>query len=111
MGMQPGTEPDIAGVAAHLMAAWESGDRVRLETAVHDAANQLGGGISGPLHLSEVRELLQGVVQGLEGLLGATQATDFHREPQAQTYHNLLRHAQETASAVACPQLRTGAAV
>lgn len=113
MGMQPATDPRIAGVAASLMAAWESGDRFRLEAAVREAASQLGDDTTGSRHMSEVRELLQGVVQGIHGLLGQTQAPDFHCAPQGKIYHDLLLHVQETASeAAACPslQLRAGAA-
>jgi len=58
--MHFGTEPKIADVAASLLAAWESGDRVRLERAVQEASSDLSAGVHGSLHMSELRELLLG---------------------------------------------------
>jgi hypothetical protein len=99
--MQFATEPRIADVAASLMAAWESGDARRLESAVERAASELGAGDQASPYASELRELLLGVVEGLHGLLGASQPADFRTGRQGAACYDLLRHAQGSASAAA----------
>lgn len=110
MGMHFGTEPKIADIAASLLAAWESGDRVRLERAVQEASSDLSAGAHGSLHMSELRELLLGVVQGLHGLLSTAQPADFRRGRQWEVCHDLLRHARGNAVAAdrSGPQIHSG---
>jgi hypothetical protein len=86
----------MARVAGSLLAAWESGDRGRLESAVRDAAGDLETP-QGSSFGNELRELLQGIVENLDGLLRSNQA-GITRSRQGQVCHGLLRHAQESAA-------------
>ncbi len=93
-------EPRLPNVAAKLMAACESGDRLLLAAALRHASSELGDESDASPFASEVRELLLGVVQRLHGLLGAHQAVDLRGEQQWQVCYELLRHARGTAMGV-----------
>jgi hypothetical protein len=111
MGMRLETEPGIAGVAANLMAAWESGDRLQLEMAVREAASELDEGSHASAFANELRELLLCVVQQMNRLLLPAQTGEFRRGRQWEACYGLLRHAQGAAAGAANSnlQMRAGA--
>jgi hypothetical protein len=98
MGMRLETEPRIAVVAANLMTAWESGDRLLLEIAVREAASELGDGSHASAFANELRELLLCVVQQMNRLLAPAQTSEFRRGRQWEVCYGLLQHAQGAAA-------------
>jgi hypothetical protein len=94
-----GTQTDVAKVARNLVVAWDSGDRRRLEAAVRQAALELGAAPRGSALRSELRDLVLGVVQGLDSLLSASHTAIPQRNSQWEVCYDLLRHAHGTAEA------------
>jgi hypothetical protein len=111
MGMRLETEPGIAGVAANLMTAWESGDRLLLEMAVRQAASELDEESRGSAFSNELRELLLCVVQQMNRLLLPAQTAEFRRGRQWEVCYGLLQHARGAAAGAADSSLpmRAGA--
>lgn len=99
MGTRFGTQTDVARVARILVVAWDSGDRRRLEAAVRQAALELGSAPRGSALTSELRDLVLGVVQGLDSLLSASHTAIPQRDSQWEVCYDLLRHARGTAEA------------
>jgi hypothetical protein len=105
MGTQFKIEADVARVAANLVTAWHSGDRSLLQSAVRQAASELGGATASSALQSELRELLLGVTDTLGPLLAANLPLDLRRGSQSNACYQLLLHAQGAAAA-ACPAPR-----
>lgn len=98
------TEPRLSNVAAKLMAACESGDRLLIAAALRHASSELDAATDSSSFVSEMRELLLGVVQRLHGLLGARQVVDLRGDGQWQVCYELLRHARGTSMTAAYSQ-------
>jgi hypothetical protein len=99
MGTQFEVQPKIAHVAASLIAAWESGDRLQLEAAIRSAESELSAEGHASPFTNEIRELLLCIVQQLSGLLSAAPAADLRRGGQWEVCYGLLHHAQGAAVA------------
>jgi hypothetical protein len=94
-----GIAANVAKVAGNLVTAWESGDQGLLETAVGEAATELGAAPEASALSGEYREMLLGVAAAMDRLLSAGQSAAFPRGGQWEACHDLLRHAQVAASA------------
>ena len=92
-----GTDTHVARVAGKVVVAWDSGDRLRLEAAVRQAAVELGKAPQGSSLTSELRDLVLGIVQGLDSLLSASQTAVPQQGGQWDVCYDLLRHVRGTA--------------